>query len=114
MRLGLAGLALAVAAVVALALPPSVAYPPVCSWATNVGDFCIDYDPVLGRYQTPPAGVPADFAHFATETAPTSLPSIEVRLGASALAFVVALLLGSALVRVARSGNRRLRSRDIP
>ena len=58
------GLAVAFAAVVAVAsvaaIPSSAPHPPRCSWATGVGDFCLQYVPALGRYELPPPGIPAD------------------------------------------------------
>ena len=64
MRRLAAALLLAIALVVPTVafLPQLSWYPPRCSTATGVGDFCINYVPELGRYEVPPAGVPADFA----------------------------------------------------
>lgn len=58
------GLAIAVA-VVPLVWPSVYAtHPPLCSWASNYGDFCVEWNAALGRYNPPPGGIPADFSRL--------------------------------------------------
>lgn len=110
--------AFVVALAIVAMLPPNVLYPDRCSTyptANGVpihpGEFCIRYDPALGRYEVPPAGVPADSSRFATDT---SRPD-DVRLVAGAVAFGVALVVTWSLltftIRVRQSRPRR--SHDI-
>ena len=45
---------------------------PAAIETANVGQFCVAYDPDLGRYEDPPAGVPADVSRppeFVVDTA---------------------------------------------
>lgn len=56
---------LVIAFVVSVAAYPALAsdavqHPPRCSWASNVGDFCLTWDPVARTYTGLPPGVPAD------------------------------------------------------
>ena len=54
--------------------------PPRCGTVEAGGaviqSFCINYDPALGRYETPPSGVPADFALVRPGEYPDPLPII--------------------------------------
>jgi hypothetical protein len=59
--------AAAAAVLVVVVLPAIAGYlrPPLCSTVESGGvvvqSFCISWDATLGRYQTPPPGVPADY-----------------------------------------------------
>lgn len=89
----------AVATVVALAmvsaLPDAVAYPDRCSAyptvdgvPTHPGQFCLHYVPAIGRYENPPAGIPADISRV--DPTPGGLEG--VRIVAGIFAFYVAFL----------------------
>ena len=68
-------------------LPQLSWYPPRCSTAPDVGDFCINYVPDLGRYELPPAGVPADVARVD----PAASGAIDLRPALGLLLFLIAL-----------------------
>jgi|SRR5450759_352453 hypothetical protein len=56
------GLAIAVAVAPVVWRSVYAVHPPLCSWASNYGDFCVEWNPELGRYNPPPDGIPADFS----------------------------------------------------
>jgi hypothetical protein len=93
---------LAVAAIGWLVSPsPYAAHPARCSWASGYGDFCVEWNAELGRYDPPPAGIPADFSRpDPVLDAPHDpwLPATFVFVGASSLAWLVL----SALARLPR------------
>ena len=39
----------------------AVQHPQRCSWASNVGDFCVTWDSATARYVGTPPGVPGDW-----------------------------------------------------
>ena len=92
--------ALIVAMAVAWALPTMLLYPEQCTFASNVGAFCIEYDPSLGRYEAPPPAVPADFARSVTDNAHPN----NFRIAYGALAFALAF---GGIWTVMRSRERR-------
>jgi hypothetical protein len=65
-----------------------MSYPTADGVPTHPGQFCIRYVPALGRYELPPAGIPADVSR----AHPTMSGSDNVRLAAGVLAFAVAFL----------------------
>lgn len=88
-----AGTALVVAAAVVALLPARLLFPAYCSdypSANGVpiqpGQWCINYDEGLGRYENPPAGVPADISRAATSSARPDY--VRVVIGSIAFALV--------------------------
>ncbi|HET7183012.1 MAG TPA: hypothetical protein VFI15_12340 [Candidatus Limnocylindrales bacterium] len=100
--------ALILAFAVAVTLPPNVVYPDYCTTTANSGTFCISYDPALGRYENPPADVPADVSAFATSTARPD--QIRAVIGAAVFAALVAL--GWVAGRIRRRAHVTLRGAD--
>lgn len=113
-RLAIAtGLALVVALALVKLLPASLLYPEYCSsWPSangvpiHPGQFCISYDPSLGRYETPPNEVPADVASFATVTARPD----NFRAAYGLATFGIVLIVTWSLTSIA--GRRVLRGRN--
>jgi len=63
-------------------------HPPLCSTVgsgVDIKSFCISWDPTKGRYETPPAPVPADFGA-------RHLPTVDPTFAWAALVFVGATI----------------------
>jgi hypothetical protein len=89
--------ALVAACAVALSLPPAPpVYPPeVCSWVShdgNVSEFCIQWNPALGRYNDPPPGVPADFATNMTRSATRTAQPDTTQFAVAAVVFTLVFI----------------------
>lgn len=100
-----AAIALGVALAAAPRLPALV-HPPLCSTVDTggvvVNTFCISWDPDLGRYETPPAGVPADYGR------PPYPPTIDPALLVVCIFFGATTLIWAALSLAGRYlGGRR-------
>lgn len=122
-RLGIgAGVALVIAAAMVALLPTRVLYPEYCGgYGTADGvpihpgqQWCINYDPNLGRYECPPPGLPCDVVRAAMATASTVHPTLEDRLGAGLVAFLLTFFVfGGGSVVATRVRGHPL-PRDIP
>ncbi len=76
-------------------------HPPRCSTVesggTVVQSFCIAYDPALGRYETPRAGVPADYGRIL----PREFPNDRLVIVGALLGSTIALAAASQLATLA-------------
>lgn len=81
-------------------------HPPRCSWASNYGDFCVEWNDVLGRYNPPPAGIPADFSRPdpGRDAAVSSLAAIALVFGSTA-GIAWAAMTATAAARRARANQ---------
>ncbi len=61
-----------------------MSYPTVDGVPTQPGQFCIRYAPALGRYELPPAGIPADISRVDPTT--SGAENVEIVAGVSAFA----------------------------
>ena len=80
--------------------------PTVEAGGVVVRTFCISYDPALGRYETPPAGVPADYDVLRPGQYPNE------RAVAAAVVVGVAAVLATIIRWIQRFGGRRHRRGD--
>lgn len=87
------GAALVAAIAVVALLPNAVLFPAYCSdypsrnaVPIQPGQWCINYDPNLGRYENPPAAVPADMSQAATASARPN--DVRLVIGAATLLLV--------------------------
>lgn len=96
--------ALVVGIATAVFLPASIAYPVYCANEPSLAgeppgpEYCISYDPALGRYENPPPNVPGDVSAFATATAKPEL--------ARAVAGLIAFVLAFYALRVLAGGQQ--------
>ncbi len=110
MRVVIAAAALSVA-IVFLAYPAieRQVHPPRCSTVesggTVVQSFCIAYDSALGRYETPPAGVPADYGRILPGEFPDDRLVIVGALLGTTIALAAALQLATLAWRRLQRGS---------
>lgn len=93
---------------VATTRAPTAVYPEHCAPASTIDMFCINYDSDLGRYECPPPTVPCDVVRAAMANATNRQPTLEDRVGAGAVAFLLAFLAfaaGSIAFRRMRHGE---------
>jgi len=101
------GIALALSVAVMVVLPTAVLYPRFCDTYPSPngvpiqpGEWCIDYDSGLGRYENPPRDVPADVSRTATVSAHPN----EIRFGIGAATFALSTLMGWWVLRRRSTG----------
>jgi hypothetical protein len=89
-----------IAAAVALAVSPRLPeflHPPLCSTVESGGvvikSFCISWDPSMGRYETPPPGVPADYGSRVRPTVDPAALAVLIFLGITTALWAVVTLL---------------------
>lgn len=109
LRLPLAGAAALVGALlVAVLLPATLLYPKYCGTYPSAngvpiqtGQWCIEFNPSLGRYGDPPPNVPADMSQAATADAHPD----NVRLLVGSAVFVLLLVGGWSVLRRLEPGG---------
>src|SRR5687767_6251292 len=93
---------------VATTRPQTAVYPEYCAPASTVEMFCINYDSDLGRYECPPPTLPCDVVRAAMANATKRQPTLEDRVGAGAVAFLLTFL----ALAAGSIAFRRMRQRD--
>jgi len=93
-----------IAVAIALAVSPILPgflHPPLCSTVEAGGSvvesFCISWDPSLGRYETPPPGVPADYGSRFQSTIDPAALAVLIFLGVMTVLWAVITLVSRRL-----------------
>jgi hypothetical protein len=71
----------------------SLLHPPLCSTVESGGvvlkSFCISWEPMQGRYETPPSGVPADYGAYVQPTIDPTVLAVSTFVGATLVLWIV-------------------------